>query len=367
MEDLGMTTPKEVKPHFWRGKRVLITGHTGFKGSWLSLWLQSMGATLRGVALPPPTTPSLFEVAQLSNYMEHRIIDIRDYVALKAEFDDFQPEIIIHMAAQALVRLSYSEPVETYATNVLGTAHVLEAARHLRSLKAIVNVTTDKCYENQEWSWGYRENDTLGGHDPYSSSKACAELVSAAYRNSFLKAAGIAMATVRAGNVIGGGDWARDRLVPDALRALQANEPILIRNPDAIRPWQHVLEPLRGYLLLAERLFTNGSLDAEAWNFGPRDEDAKPVKWVVEHLCRAWGRDASWHIQPGQHPHEAHFLKLDTSKVRQRLNWHPQMSLQSALSYICEWHRAWLGGQDAREISLNQIQRFATNNASQSH
>ena len=361
MEKMGVNVVlKNTNADFWRGKRVLMTGHTGFKGSWLSLWLQSMGATLRGIALEPPTEPALFAVARVAEGMEHRITDIRDFAAVKAQMDEFQPEIVIHMAAQPLVRLSYTEPVETYATNIMGTVHVLEAARHAGSVKAIVNITTDKCYENREWVWGYREDEPMGGHDPYPSSKGCAELVSSAYRKSFLQEAGIAMATARAGNVIGGGDWALDRLVPDILRALEKHEPVLIRNPHAIRPWQHVLEPLSGYLQLAERLYLHGQLDAEGWNFGPRDEDARLVQWIVEHLCEHWGSGASWTLQPGDHPHEASFLKLDISKARQRLHWTPRWSLEVALKQITEWHQAWLKGQDMRSICLNQIKQYGS-------
>lgn len=361
MEKMGLNLVlKKTNSNFWRGKRVLMTGHTGFKGSWLSLWLQSMGATLRGIALEPPTEPALFAVARVAEGMEHRVTDIRDFAAVKAQMDEFLPEIVIHMAAQPLVRLSYNEPVETYATNVMGTVHVLEAARHAGSVKAIVNITTDKCYENREWVWGYREDEPMGGHDPYSSSKGCAELVSSAYRKSFLQEAGIAMATARAGNVIGGGDWALDRLVPDILRALEKHEPVLIRNPHAIRPWQHVLEPLSGYLQLAERLYLHGQLDAEGWNFGPRDEDARPVQWIVEHLCEHWGGGASWTLQPGDHPHEASFLKLDISKARQRLHWTPRWSLEVALKQITEWHQAWLKGQDMRIVCLNQINHYGS-------
>lgn len=348
----------QTDPAFWCGKRVLLTGHTGFKGGWLSLWLQSMGAILRGVALAPPTEPALFDVARVAEGMEHCIADIRDFTAVATLVNEFCPEIIIHMAAQPLVRLSYQQPIETYATNVMGTVHVLEAARHIGSVKAVVNITTDKCYENREWVWGYREDEPMGGHDPYSNSKGCAELVSSAYRKSFLRDAGIAMATVRAGNVIGGGDWASDRLVPDILRALQTHQPVLIRNPHATRPWQHVLEPLSGYLLLAERLYTQGQTDAEGWNFGPRDEDARPVQWVVEQLCDAWGNDAAWMLQPGHHPHEASFLKLDISKARQRLQWAPRWSLETALTHITEWHQAWLSGQDMRAVCLNQIFQY---------
>lgn len=361
VENLEMSVLAKTNSTFWQGKRVLLTGHTGFKGSWLSLWLQSMNATLRGVALPPPTEPALFEVARVAEGMEHRIADIRDFAEVRAQFAEFRPEIVIHMAAQPLVRLSYRQPIETYATNVMGTLHVLEAARQAGSVKAIVNITTDKCYENREWVWGYREDEPMGGHDPYSNSKGCAELVSSAYRKSFLKEAGIAMATARAGNVIGGGDWALDRLLPDILRALQEKHAVPIRNPHAIRPWQHVLEPLSGYLLLAERLYSQGQTYAEGWNFGPQDEDARPVQWIVENLCESWGDSASWSLQPGNHPHEANFLKLDISKARQRLQWAPRWSLQTALTRITEWHRAWLQGQDMQAVCLQQISQYGAN------
>jgi CDP-glucose 4,6-dehydratase len=290
--------------------------------------------------------------------MEHHVADIRDYAEVKLAMDDFKPEIVIHMAAQPLVRLSYQRPIETYATNVMGTLHVLEAARFSGSVRAIVNVTTDKCYENREWVWGYREDEPMGGYDPYSSSKGCVELASAAYRKSFFEDKGIAMATVRSGNVIGGGDWAQDRLIPDILQALQNNQPVRIRNPHATRPWQHVLEPLSAYLLLAERLYTTGQTDAEGWNFGPRDEDARTVRWIVEYMCNQWGQGASWSLQPGDHPHEANFLKLDISKAHQRLKWAPRWSLATALDRVTEWHKAWLDRQDMRATCLNQIIAF---------
>lgn len=356
VEDLGVNA--QLNAGFWGGKRVLLTGHTGFKGSWLALWLQSMGANVRGIALEPSTEPSLFEVARVGAAMDHRIADIRDFPSIRSLFNEFQPEIVFHLAAQPLVRPSYQQPVETYATNVMGTVHVLEAAREAGSVRAIVNVTTDKCYENREWPWGYRENEPLGGHDPYSSSKACAELVSSAYRRSYLEAGGIALATARAGNVIGGGDWAAERLVPDILGALENDEPVRIRNPHAIRPWQHVLEPLFGYLLLAERLHARGQADAEAWNFGPREEDARPVQWVVEHLCAAWGDAAAWELQSGEHPHEAGVLTLDIAKARQRLQWAPRWTLDIALTRTTEWHRAWLDGQDMRAVCLHQISAY---------
>jgi CDP-glucose 4,6-dehydratase len=347
-----------MTPGFWRHKRVLMTGHTGFKGSWLALWLQCLGAQLRGVALLPPTEPALFEVARVQQGMEHHIADVRDFAAMKAQLDDFEPEIIIHMAAQPLVRLSYLQPVETYATNVMGSVHVLEAARHCRSVKAIVNVTTDKCYENRESVRAYREDEPMGGHDPYSSSKGCAELISSAYRRSFLRDSAIALATARAGNVIGGGDWALDRLLPDILRVLARDEPVMIRAPHAVRPWQHVLEPLSGYLLLAERLYTHGQTDAEGWNFGPNNEDTRPVQWIVERMCEKWGHGATWALQPGNHPHEAGFLKLDISKAVQRLQWAPRWTLEKALNYVIEWHRAWMRGEDMRSMCIKQIDEY---------
>ena len=346
---------------FWRDKRVLVTGHTGFKGSWLSLWLQALGSRVRGIALHPPTDPSLFQVACVAEGMEHRIVDIRDREALMDSVQEFAPEIIIHMAAQPLVRLSYREPVETFETNVMGTIHVLEAARCSESVRAVVNVTTDKCYENREWVWGYREDEPMGGHDPYSSSKGCVELISAAYRRSFFAGSGVGLATARAGNVIGGGDWAEDRLVPDILRALQNNETVQIRYPQAIRPWQHVLEPLSGYLLLAEQLFERGQTDAEGWNFGPLDTDAVSVQRIVEHLCDRWGTGASSCLQIGDHPHEAHHLKLDISKARQRLLWRPRWSVDVALTRVVDWHKAWLNGQDMRALCMKQIADYGTN------
>ena len=347
-----------VNAEFWRGKRVFLTGHTGFKGGWLSLWLQAMGANVCGFALNPPTTPSLFDEARVSNGMQSIIGDIRDLAAVCDAMSAFKPEIVIHMAAQPLVRLSYVEPVETYATNVMGTVHVLEAVRRTGTVKAVVNVTTDKCYENNEWVWGYRENEPMGGYDPYSNSKGCAELVTSAYRRSFLDSAGIALASARAGNVIGGGDWAADRLVPDILRAFERGEPVVIRNPHSTRPWQHVLEPLSGYLMLAEKLYTEGLAFAEGWNFGPEDNDAKPVQWIVEDMVRRWGEGASWQLDGGTHPHEARYLKLDCSKAKAALAWQPRWSLGQALEQIVQWHRAWLGHGDMRALCIQQIQHY---------
>ena len=344
---------------FWRGKRVFLTGHTGFKGSWLSLWLQNLGAQVHGLALESPTTPNLFTVAQVEAGMaSHTIGDIRDLAVVQKTMQTAQPDIVIHMAAQPLVRLSYAEPVETYATNVMGTVHVLESARSTPSVKAIVVVTTDKCYENKEWAWGYRENEPMGGHDPYSNSKGCAELVTSAYRNSFLQNSGIAVASARAGNVIGGGDWAADRLVPDILRAFEQNQPVTIRNPHATRPWQHVLEPLSGYLTLAEHLVTQGQTYAEGWNFGPKDDDAQPVQWIVEHMVNSWSNGASWQQDGGTHPHEANYLKLDISKAKARLGWQPRWPLATALENITVWHQAYLANADMKKLCLAQIEQY---------
>lgn len=360
VEMLGLkVSPPRVDPGFWRGKRVLLTGHTGFKGSWLSLWLQALGADLHGFALAPPTTPALFDVARVGDGMRSTIADIRSHDAVLAAVREAAPDIVIHMAAQPLVRLSYHEPVETYATNVMGTVHLLDAVARVDGVRAVVNVTTDKCYENREWAWGYRENEPMGGHDPYSSSKGCSELLTAAWRDSFLRGRGVAVASARAGNVIGGGDWALDRLVPDVLRAFQRGEPVPIRNPQATRPWQHALEPLSGYLVLAQRLWSDGDAVAEGWNFGPADDDARPVQWIVEQLVRRWGQGAGWRREGGEHPHEANWLKLDTSKARQRLGWHPRWPLATALEHTVGWHRAWLQGQDMKRVCLDQIAQYS--------
>lgn len=351
---------KAINSSFWAGKRVFLTGHTGFKGSWLSLWLQSMGANLHGLALMPPTTPALFDEASVGSGMTSTIGDIRDYNTVFAAIDACQPDIIIHMAAQPLVRYSYQAPVETYATNVMGTVHVLEAARQIASVKVIVNVTTDKCYENREWVWGYREDEPMGGYDPYSSSKGCSELVTNAYRQSFFQKDGIKLASARAGNVIGGGDWAIDRLVPDILRAFENNQPVTIRNPHATRPWQHVLEPLSGYLMLAERLYTENHAFDEGWNFGPHDEGAQSVQWIVEQMVEIWGNNADWQFDSSTHPHEANYLKLDTSKARKKLNWQPRWDLATALEKIIDWHRAWRNNTNMRTKCLQQIDEYQT-------
>lgn len=349
-----------VSSDFWRGRRVFVTGHTGFKGSWLCLWLQRRGADVTGYALAPATPSSLFEAASVAQGMRSVIGDIRDAAALHEAMSSARPEVVIHMAAQALVRESYANPVETYSVNVVGTAQVLDTVRACASVRAVVSVTTDKCYENREWHWSYREIDRLGGHDPYSSSKAGAELVTAAYRSSFFAGAKcpVALAAARAGNVIGGGDWSRDRLIPDVLAAIQSGEAVRIRYPDAVRPWQHVLEPLSGYLALAERLCGDrGHGYAEAWNFGPADEDARPVRWIVEQMLERWG-SGSWTIDAQPQPHEATYLKLDFSKARARLGWRPRWNLADALDSIIDWQRAYLRGDDMRACTLSQIARF---------
>lgn len=343
---------------FWRNRSVFLTGHTGFKGGWLALWMCQLGAKVHGYSLAPPTTPSFFTASRLQDYLQaSTIADVRDLPKLAAAIQVAQPSVVIHMAAQPLVRESYKSPVDTFATNVLGTVNVLEAARKADTVQAIVNITTDKCYENQEWLWPYRETDRLGGHDPYSSSKACAEIVASAYRDSFLAEAEIQLASVRAGNVIGGGDWATDRLIPDFLRAIDAAEVLLIRSPNAVRPWQHVLEPLSGYLMLAERLVTDGATFAEAWNFGPEESDSKPVSWIVEHLCQMISH-ARWELEGTPHPHEAGLLKLDSAKAKAKLGWAPRWALETALDKTVEWHQAWKGGQSMAEISIQQIEAY---------
>jgi CDP-glucose 4,6-dehydratase len=359
VEALGIT------PGFWRGRKVFVTGHTGFKGGWLSLWLQQLGAEVVGFALPPATDPSLFETARVAEGMTSRFGDIRNGAELTAAVRAARPEIVIHMAAQPLVRYSYANPVETYATNVIGTVNLLEAVRQVEGVRSVVNVTSDKCYENKEWPWGYRESEPMGGYDPYSSSKGCAELVAAAYRSSYFNSVdyakhGVALASVRAGNVIGGGDWAGDRLVPDMVRAIEAAQEVVIRSPRAIRPWQHVLEPLSGYLLLAQRLVESGPRYAEAWNFGPRDDDAVPVASIVEALARKWGDNARYRFDETHATvHEAHYLKLDCSKARLRLSWSPRWHLFEALDRIVAWHKAARAGQDMRAVTLEQIGAYS--------
>lgn len=343
---------------FWQGKKVFLTGHTGFKGGWLSLWLQSLGAQVYGYALPPPTTPNFFTVANVSKgLIESTIADIRDAASLEKAMLSAQPDIVLHLAAQPLVRHSYVDPVETYSTNVMGTVNLFEAVRKTSSVRAVVNVTTDKCYENREWIWPYREDEAMGGYDPYSSSKGCSELVTAAYRRSFLANASIAVATARAGNVIGGGDWAEDRLIPDFLRAIDKEQTLIIRSPDAIRPWQHVLEPLAGYLLLAEQLFKQGEIFAQGWNFGPSDEDARTVAWIVDKLM-ATVPNSNWQIDHKPQLHEANYLKLDSSKAKMQLGWHPHWNLEVALQKIINWHQYWRNEGDMHQFSLMQIAEY---------
>ena len=352
-----------MQPAFWNGKRVLVTGHTGFKGGWLSLWLRSLGARVVGFARPPLTTPNLFEVARVDEGIASIIGDINDPSAIGKVFAAHAPEIVFHLAAQSVVRAAYDEPVETFMTNVLGTVNVLEAIRQSRNVRAVVVVTSDKCYQNNEWVWGYRETEPLGGSDPYSSSKACAELVAAAYRSSFFAngaaaSTPTAVATVRAGNVVGGGDWTRDRLIPDIISAILRGQRVRIRNPEAVRPWQHVLEPLRGYLMLAERLWDRGGEFAEAWNFGPADHDVKPVAWLVAKLVEQWGANAGWELDDRRHPHEAHYLRVDSSKAHGRLGWLPRWDLDTALGTIVQWHKAHHNGADMKAVVLDQIHAY---------
>ena len=348
---------------FWKNKKVLITGHTGFKGAWLSLWLQNLGAKVIGISLDSPTTPSLYEQANVAKGMISLRQDIRNGEAIKQLFQQHKPEIVFHLAAQPLVRLSYREPVETYEINVMGTLHVLEGIRSVDSVRSAVMITTDKCYQNKEWVWGYRETDTLGGHDPYSSSKGAAELLISSYRNSYFpqdkySEHKTAIASARAGNVIGGGDWAEDRLIPDIIKAFKNNETVIIRNPKSTRPWQHVLEPLSGYLKLAEQLEKNGDQYAEAWNFGSAEIDARPVQWIVEKMAKLWGENANWINDKSEHPHEANYLKLDCSKAHMKLNWYPRWDLSETLLRIVEWHKLKDAHNNYRKLCLTQINDY---------
>lgn len=349
---------KLVSSDFWSGRRVFLTGHTGFKGSWLGLWLTAMGAEVFGYSLQPDRSPSLFDVASIGERVRGVHADVRDALHLRETINAFSPSIVFHLAAQAIVRQSYAEPLTTFSTNVMGTANVLDAVRSCASVDASVVITTDKCYENQEWPWAYRETDALGGHDPYSSSKACAELVCAAYRSSYPEMPPIA--TARAGNVIGGGDWAANRLIPDLLAAFDTGQSLAIRNPAAIRPWQHVLEPLGGYLRLAERLASGQAEAASAWNFGPSEESNQSVSWVADTMSRLLGGQAAWHPDPTEQPHEAQLLKLDSTRARTMLGWQPRWSLEKALSATLDWHQAWRRGEDMQRFTLGQITAYAS-------
>ncbi|HUJ76296.1 MAG TPA: CDP-glucose 4,6-dehydratase [bacterium] len=353
-----------TSPPFWAGRRVLVTGHTGFKGAWLSLWLAKLGAQVDGYALDPPSTPSLFELAGVARQLHSSSHgDINDGALLDEHVRQLRPQVVFHLAAQSLVRRSYEFPVETFATNVLGTVHILEAVRRAAIPCVVVIVTSDKCYDNREWDWPYRENDPLGGYDPYSSSKGCAELVTAAYRRSYFSAplpagGSVAVASARAGNVIGGGDWARDRLVPDFVRAAEVCKPAVIRNPHALRPWQHVLEPLAGYLLLAEALAERPGDFARAWNFAASDDQARPVSWLADTMVRLWQGQASWVVDAKPQPHEAHALRLDASLARSLLGWRPRLHLETALEWVVEWYQRCRGGEDAARVTLDQIGRY---------
>ncbi|MBA3454733.1 MAG: CDP-glucose 4,6-dehydratase [Deltaproteobacteria bacterium] len=347
-----------VMTGFWRDKRVLLTGHTGFKGSWLSLWLAELGAKVVGFALAPSGTPNLFDQARVGERVQSIIGDIRDPDHVAQVMRDAQPEIVLHLAAQSLVRTSYEAPVETFAVNVMGTTHVLEAARHVGSVRSVVVVTTDKCYENREWLWGYREGDALGGHDPYSTSKACVELVTSAYRRSFFTKGDIGVASARAGNVIGGGDWAKDRIVPDMARAALAGESVLVRNPRSTRPWQHVLDVLHGYLLLAERLHGDPARHADAWNFGPAAEDVRAVGDLADAVCSRWGGGTRWHHEAVIQPHEAGALTLDATKARTLLGWRPTLRFEQAVQWSIDWYKAHGDRSDLAATTLGQIQRF---------
>jgi len=348
-----------VDSTFWKGRSVFLTGHTGIKGAWLALWLQQLGAKVHGYALEPPTEPNFFSTVVVSKGMASDTIgDLRDLSSLTAALRTAKPTVVIHMAAQALVRESYTDPVTTYSTNVVGTVNLLEAVRQSAFVLAVLNITSDKCYENKEWLWGYRENDPMGGHDPYSSSKGCAELVTSAYYRSFLQKEGVGVATARAGNVIGGGDWAKDRIIPDAIRAFMNNEPLIIRNPKAIRPWQHVLEPLAGYLMLCQQLVKDAGAFSGAWNFGPGGESAQPVSLLADFLVTHWGESAQWQLDQDAHPHEAVLLKLDCSKAKNRLGWKPVWAFEKSLLETVNWYKAYLQEEAMTVFTLAQIEGY---------
>jgi CDP-glucose 4,6-dehydratase len=349
--------------NFWRGRQVFVTGHTGFKGSWLSLWLDRLGANITGYALDPPTEPGLFRQANVGDHLRDIRGDVRDFTRLKTEIAACRPDVLLHLAVQSVVRRGYTDPIETWSSNVMGTVHVLEALRQLDRSCVVVVVTSDKCYANREWIWGYREDEPMGGRDPYSNSKGCAELVTAAYRDSFFAPEsfdrhGVAVASARAGNAIGGGDWTENQLIPDIMRAFLAGQACQIRSPSAIRPWQFVLEPLRGYLLLAERLAEHAGRFSSGWNFGPAEEDARPVHWIADALARAWGQGACWNRDEASHPHEAHYLRLDAAKAHAFLGWRPCLPLHAALDWIVEWYRAFQSGADLGSLTSRQIDKY---------
>ena len=368
-QNLQRVTEREEDSEFsWQGRKVFLTGHTGFKGGWLALWLVKLGANVRGYALDPSTNPSLFTVARIGSVIDDVRGDIRDRDRLERAITEFSPEVVFHLAAQPLVRASYEDPIGTYETNVIGTARMLDSVRRTPSVRAVVAVTTDKCYENREWVWPYRETDPLGGYDPYSSSKACAEIVTAAYRQSYFPVEKlarpnghlVAVATARAGNVIGGGDWSVDRLLPDLVQGFLSGEPVLIRRPHAIRPWQHVLEPLHGYIRLAERLLTHDPRYASAYNFGPIEDDARPVSWIADRMTEFWGDGASWVLDANPGPHEAGYLKLDASRARAELGWTPKLRLEAALEFLVQWYRAWQAESEMQAFTIRQIERYET-------
>ena len=347
-----------MKALFWKNKKILITGHSGFKGSWLSLWLHKMGARVYGYALPPKPYPNLYEISDVASFCSSCFEDLRDLSSLKAFFRSVKPEVVFHLGAQALVRNSYTDPIETLSTNIIGTANVFEAAQQTQGLKAVINITSDKCYKNDEKKFAFCERDPLGGRDPYSASKACSEIITESYRRSFFTEAGIALASARAGNVIGGGDWATDRLIPDTIKAFTEKRQVEVRYPDAVRPWQYVLEPLSGYLKLAERLCTNPKGFDTAWNFGPDTKDTKEVLWIVKRMAELWGNEAGWELSQERHPHEAHYLTLDTSKAKKELKWSPSTDLEFAIGEIIEWHRSFCKHENMRLKCLEQIDRF---------
>lgn len=344
---------------FWKNKKVFLTGHTGFKGAWASLWLHDMGAKVFGYSLSAPTEPSLYQAAGVASFVHEKIADITQYSVLSNAMSEVQPDIVIHMAAQPLVRYSYDHPIETYNTNVMGTISVLEAVRAVKSIKSVVVVTTDKCYENVEADVAYKEIDPMGGYDPYSSSKGCAELVVSAWRRSYFGDSSSHIASVRAGNVVGGGDWAKDRLIPDFMRHFAEQKEVLVRNPNAIRPWQHVMEPLSGYFTLAEKLYVEGKGYAEAWNFGPQQMDARNVEYIANMLSKLWGEGCRWRVDKGPHPHEATYLKLNIDKSRSRLNWRPILNIDETLSLTCSWYKDFYTNKaSAYDITLKQIKDY---------